>query len=210
VWRSVTADLGAEAVVVGALNYALRMVHGITTPVIDSVTNGRDQIAGAPDLSRTVGYFAEFTPVISELGEAEDPVEVVRATVAQFQATPAPRIAFNLLRNLSPDPAVRAALRNLPAADLYLNYRGSLRAAADFALPELDYSLGPFQSPEEQQGYPVRIMVDVDGANLTSLWKFSATELAEDDMLAMIAAFEAALRSVCATAGQVEAAGGLR
>ena len=195
-------ELGGDAIVLGALNYALRHVHGVSTTVIDVVVNGRDQIPGAPDISRTVGYLAEFAPVVTELGDADSAEAVVRATASQFRATPAPLIAFGALRHLTPDPAVRREFQGFPAADIYVNYRGALLTDGDSPLPELDYPLGPFQSDEEQQGCPLRIMVDLDGATMTSLWKFSHTELAQEDIDAMIEAFQRALREL--TLGESE------
>ena len=41
-------------------------------------------------------------------------------------------------------------------------------------------------------------MVDLDGATMNSLWKYSPTELAEADVTAMIEAFNRALRELTA------------
>ncbi|WP_165845491.1 condensation domain-containing protein [Streptacidiphilus pinicola] len=198
-FRRLTVELGGNAIVVGAVNYALNAVYRARTTIVDVVVNGRDQILDGPDLSRTVGMLAEFAPVVTELGEATDPVAIVRATAAQMRAVPAPFIAFGALRELAAEPQVRQELRGLPAADIYVNYRGApLGGETPGALNGLGYSLGPFQSPKEQQAYPVRLMVDLDGTVIKSLWKYSATELDEAEMEAVIEAFNRAIRELVA------------
>jgi len=202
-FRRLTVELGGNALIVGAVNYALRTVYQATTTIVDVVVNGRDQILDGPDLSRTVGMLAEFAPVVTELGEARDPVSVVRATAAQMSAVPAPFIAFGALRDLAADPQIRQELRSLPAADIYVNYRGApLGGDAQRALTALGYSLGPFQSPEEQQSYPVRLMVDLDGTTIKSLWKYSTAELDEAEMNAVIEAFNSALLEIVRSASR--------
>ncbi len=195
-FRRRAAALGGDAVILGAVNYALRKVFGVPVSLVDLVINGRDEIPGAPDISRTVGWFAEFTPVITELGAAGDSRSVIQATASQLRAMPSPRMSFGCLRHLSPDAAVRREFQQLPAADVYLNYRGDLLSRVGGPLPELDYDLGPFQSTEERHPYPLKVMCDFAGDKITGLWKFSPAELSPAAVESLGDAFSSALRAL--------------
>lgn len=197
-FRRCAAALGGDAVILGAVNYALRKVFGVSVSLVDLVINGRDEIPGAPDISRTVGWFAEFTPVITELGAAADSRSVIEATASQLRAMPSPRMSFGCLRHLSPDAAVRREFQRLPAADVYLNYRGDLLSRKGGPLPELDYYLGPFQSTQERHPYPLKVMCDLAGDTITGLWKFSPSELSPAAVESLGDAFSSAIRALAA------------
>jgi aryl carrier-like protein len=195
-FRRATLAHGGEAVILGALNYALGKERGTPATLVDVVVNGRDKIAGAPDISRTVGWFAEFMPVVTELGATRDALGVIEATARQLRAMPAPRIAFGCLRQLGPEPSIRREFQELPKAEVYLNYRGALLTRNSGPLPELDYWLGPFQSQEEQQPYPLKIMCDLEGDNVVAQWKYSPAELGRAEVEAVAEAFSSALREL--------------
>ncbi|MDX3767885.1 MULTISPECIES: condensation domain-containing protein [unclassified Streptomyces] len=177
----------SEGLLLGALNYALHIVRGLEATLVDVVINGRDQIPDAPDVSRTVGWLAETTPVITHLGAAREVAEILQTTVAQLSEVPAPRLAFGCLAHLTPDRGIRAEFRSLRAADVYLNYRGAGRTdAGSDPLPHLPYSLGPAQCPQERPPYPLKVVCDLDGGDLVVQWRCSpdAFSRAEIDLLA--------------------------
>lgn len=202
-FRRAATALGGDAVILGAVNYALRTVFGTSTSLVDLVINGRDEIADAPDISRTVGWFAEFIPVVTTLGSATDPLPVIQATASQLRAMPSPRISFGCLRHLCPDAAVRREFQALPAADVYLNYRGALLTRSDSPLAELPYDLGPFQCQQERHPYPLKVMCDIADDTITGRWKFCPDELSADAIESVGDAFSAALRAVADCGGGV-------
>lgn len=195
-FRRAARAWGGDAVVIGALNYALRTVFGADASLMDVVINGRDQLPGAPDISRTVGWFAEFIPVVTDLAGARSAGEILASSAAQLHAMPEPRIAFGSLRQLSPNEAIRREFQQLPKAELYLNYRGAMFSGPGGPLAELDYSLGAFQSPRERAPYPLKVICDLRANTLAGQWKFSTAELDEAHVRALSQAFCAALEQL--------------
>jgi aryl carrier-like protein len=203
-FRRAAAALGGDAVILGAMNYALRAVFGVSTSLVDLVINGRDEIPGAPDISRTVGWFAEFTPVVTDLCGAGDPLPVIQATASQLRAMPGPRMSFGCLRHLSPDAAVRREFQRLPAADVYLNFRGDLLSRGGGPLTELAYYLGPFQCQQERHPYPLKVMCDIADGTITGRWKYSPVELSGEAVERVGEAFSAALRALADADGMLD------
>jgi aryl carrier-like protein len=195
-FRQAVSSFGSEALVLGALNYALKKERQASTTLVDVLSNGRNEVPGAPDVSRTVGWFADIIPVVTDVAAASDAAEVIGATARQLRAVPAPRTAFGCFRYLTPDASVRDEFEQLPHAEVRLNYRGSLLNPVTSSLRQLDYSLGPFQCQDERQAFPLRVVCDVAASKLVTQWKFLPSELAESDVTRMAEAFSAGLCSV--------------
>lgn len=200
-FRRLAAAYGAEAAVLGALNHALVSICRSTTALIDVVSNGRDAFPDGPDLTRTVGWLAEITPVLTDLDDVRGPAETLAATVRTLRAIPAPRTAFGCLTHLVADEDVRAEFQRLPAADVYLNYRGVRTDHSLGELPELPYRLGPAQCPRERQTHPLKLVCDLVGDVLHAQWRYCPAELDADLARRLAEGFADALRELTAAGG---------
>ncbi len=82
---------------------------------------GRVDIFPGVDLSRTVGWFTSFTPVVLDLGSVADPGSALESVKEQLRRVPASGgVGFDLLGDLLPP---------LPAPEVGFNYVGQLDAA---------------------------------------------------------------------------------
>ena len=132
------AAYGAEIddLLVTALALAVagwRQERGETGPelLLDLEGHGREMPAGAPDVSRTVGWFTTLRPVRVELaglaleaalaGEAAAG-QALRRVRQALRTAPDKGLGFGLLRWLNAQTAPRLA--GLPAAELLFNYLG--------------------------------------------------------------------------------------
>ncbi|MCP4656105.1 MAG: hypothetical protein GY856_11885 [bacterium] len=106
-----------------ALAQAVGRFRGTGTLLLDLEGHGREPLAEAVDLSRTVGWFTTLYPVLLEC--LDDAGEQIKTVKERLRAVPAGGIGYGLLRYLNPETAER--LREQPAASLVFNYLGAGR-----------------------------------------------------------------------------------
>ncbi|HEU4597136.1 MAG TPA: amino acid adenylation domain-containing protein [Pyrinomonadaceae bacterium] len=82
-----------------ALVEALARWTGRRECVLELEGHGRVERAGAPDVSRTVGWFTTLYPVRLSLPAAEDPAAKLKAVKEQLRAVPAEGLGYGLLRS---------------------------------------------------------------------------------------------------------------
>lgn len=82
--------------------------------------HGRVGIFPGVDLSRTVGWFTSFTPVVLDLGSVADPGSALKSVKEQLRRVSAGGLGFGLLEDLLPP---------LPAPEVGFNYVGQLDEA---------------------------------------------------------------------------------
>ncbi|MFO1074918.1 MAG: amino acid adenylation domain-containing protein, partial [Geminicoccaceae bacterium] len=85
--------------------------------------HGREDVLGL-DVAGAVGWFTTRFPLRLDLPDA-DPASLVPAVKRQLRAVPHNGLSYGVLRDLSPDPAVRAALAG-PEPAITFNYLGQL------------------------------------------------------------------------------------
>ena len=103
--------------------------------------HGRVGLFAGVDISRTVGWFTSFTPMLLGLGPATDPASALRSITEQMQRVPASGgVGFDLLADLLP---------SLPAPEVGFNYIGQLDAveAGLGGLRQAPEPSGPQRSP---------------------------------------------------------------
>lgn len=93
---------------------------------IDIERHGREELFSDVDLSRTVGWFTSISPVLLqfEQGCTAAPGEAIKAIKEQLRQVPRQGIGYGLLRYLSSDDAIRAAMERLPQPQILFNYLG--------------------------------------------------------------------------------------
>ncbi|GHG97206.1 non-ribosomal peptide synthetase [Streptomyces lanatus] len=124
---------GPDAVLLTALAAAAvrRREHG-TGLLVHLEGHGREGLATAADVSRTVGWFTTQHPVRLDAGDALGPDfwapardaagDALKEVKEQLRAVPSAGLGWGLLRYLNPDTAPKLAA--LPVPDLRFNYLG--------------------------------------------------------------------------------------
>ncbi|WP_229797823.1 condensation domain-containing protein, partial [Planomonospora parontospora] len=133
-------------VLLAGLALAVARCTGQESVLVDLEGHGREEITGAADLSRTVGWFTTIHPVRLEPGPADwtdlhgpTAARAVKRVKEQLRAVPDNGIGYGLLRHLDPEAAAELAARPVP--ELAFNYLGRTQAdtGADWSpAPESD------------------------------------------------------------------------
>ena len=121
-------QLGAEGVALEDLSLVAlaRAVAGESKqPVIIDVLGLGRELSDEIDVSRSVGYFNSYAPVLFENSFA---LPLPQQLAAVFQARQK-GAEHDLLRYVTADPAVHAAMNELPEAQVLFNYIGNLKSS---------------------------------------------------------------------------------
>ncbi|WP_329793948.1 amino acid adenylation domain-containing protein [Lentzea sp. DG1S-22] len=118
-------------VVLAALHQTLGEWAGTDTVVVDLEHHGRESLAPATDLSRTVGWFTSVHPVVLRHGDLTDGAGVLEAARESVNSVPRHGVGYGALRHLAAeDPEVRR-LRDAPERQININFTGGLDAVND-------------------------------------------------------------------------------
>jgi non-ribosomal peptide synthase protein (TIGR01720 family) len=134
-------------ILLAALARAFAVWTGERALLVDLEGHGREEVLDGTDFSRTVGCFTTRFPVLLELGESAHIGEELKGVKEQLRRVPQRGINYGVLRYLSDDAELAAALGRLPQPEVSFNYLGQL----DQLMP----GLGPFAPARESSG-PVR------------------------------------------------------
>ncbi len=166
-------NVNLQEVLLAALALALSGAER-GTATVDVEGHGRDGFDGI-DVSRTVGWFTSMFPVHLPVSPDRDPAAALTAVKERLRAIPHGGLGFGALRHLSPDPAVRAALAGVPAAQIRFNYFGQLDGgeppAPGFALAAEPCE--PQRSPLGERRHLVDLNAWVSGGQLAMAWTYS-------------------------------------
>ncbi len=129
----------------------------------------------AIDVSRTVGWFTTLYPVRLSLPKQGGPGEAIMAVKEQLRAVPQRGLSFGLLRYLSPDPDVVAALASLPLPEIAFNYLGQLdqTLGPDTPFAPARESAGPDRAPDGRRSHLFTVTAGVAHGQLNIGWSYS-------------------------------------
>jgi non-ribosomal peptide synthase protein (TIGR01720 family) len=136
--------------------------------------HGREAVAEGIDLSRTVGWFTSFFPVLLDLRGVHGAGPAIKAVKEQLRRVPGRGIGYGLLRYLGADAGLRERLRALPRPEVVFNYsrQGEAPAAAGAIL----HSTGaPTSSrgPRNHRGHLLELNVSPSAERLELHWTYS-------------------------------------
>ncbi|NUO78610.1 amino acid adenylation domain-containing protein [candidate division KSB1 bacterium] len=144
---------------------------GGSSVLIDLEGHGREEIFAEVDLSRTVGWFTIFYPVLLKVAGA-DPGEAISAIKEQLRRIPKRGLGYSLLRYLHRE----AALAALPQAQINFNYLGQfdqvLQDSARFHLVQETNIYD--RSPAGMRSHVLEIVGSVIRGSLQVEWFYSA------------------------------------
>ncbi|MEU0677215.1 condensation domain-containing protein [Streptomyces sp. NPDC006172] len=190
------------------------------TVLVDVEGHGREDVAGAPDLSRTVGWFTTVYPVRFDLGRPDladartgGPAagSVLRTVKETLRAVPDHGIGHGLLRHAN--SRTGPALAALSVPEIGFNYLGRfpIGDTADWtAAPGHDFALD-----EADDGLAMAHAVEVnaaahegpDGPTLSATWTWAGNACSADRAHALAHEWFAMLRALVRHAALPGAAG---
>ena len=145
------------------------------TVLIHLEGHGREPLFEQVDLSRTVGWFTSLYPVLLTLNANASPTTHLKAVKEELRAIPQGGIGYGLLRYMRLDPAIEAALKQLPTPEISFNYLGQieqgLAVSADWSLAA--ESTGALHSPEGHRAHLLDVNAQVIGGGLQISWIYS-------------------------------------
>ncbi|MEV8378873.1 amino acid adenylation domain-containing protein [Kribbella sp. NPDC056861] len=177
-----------DELLLAAFAIAVREWAGSTRIRLDLEGHGRDVLPEV-DVTRTVGWFTTFTPLLLDLTGTADDQQVLTTVKEQRRAVPGGPADFGLLSR-RPEGA---PLRDLAAADVGFNYLGRLDQLGGDRFRLLPGRGGRWRAPSNRRPYPLEVNCQVLGG------RFEFTLTGDSDELDVLAdGFAGALRRVIA------------
>ena len=142
---------------------------------VDVEGHGREDVFEGVDVSRTVGWFTSVFPVHLPLDPGRDPAIALTAVKEQLRAVPHAGLGFGVLRYLSSEPSVRAALAAAPAAQIRFNYFGQLDAGRP-TTPGFGLAAEPCEpqrSPLGRRRHLLDLNAQILDGRLSMTWTYS-------------------------------------
>ncbi|WP_410586712.1 amino acid adenylation domain-containing protein [Amycolatopsis sp. lyj-23] len=186
-------------VLLTALGQALGGWLGTSRVVVELESHGRGAAPDGFDLSRTVGWFTSFHPVLLDLGPAGadgDPGTILKRVKEEQRAMPREGIGYGLLRYLGGTPDARATHRPHVAFNYLGQFDGSFQAESLWEpAPE---PAGPMHDPGEPRENLLDVTAAVSGGRLEVAWGYSTTVHRQATIEALAASFADRLRALVA------------
>ena len=168
-WRAHIDD-----VLLCALARALSEWTGQSQAFIHLEGHGREDLFDDVDLSRTVGWFTSFTPVLLPVPSGGSAGEGLRAVRDSLRRLPHRGLGFGLLKWLGPTD-IAQRLQALPAPQVAFNYLGQLDASASshglFSLS--NEPSGPSAAPSGSRPHVLEVNGSVLGGQLQLSFGYS-------------------------------------
>jgi amino acid adenylation domain-containing protein/non-ribosomal peptide synthase protein (TIGR01720 family) len=167
--------------------------------------HGREDFAGAPDVSRTVGWFTSLFPL--HLAAAEEPGELIKTVKEQVRAVPRRGLGYGLLRYLG-SPEVQTELGSREEPEFAFNYLGQVDADAGptgfRAAPE---ARGMDRAPQNARPFLIELNAAVAVGELRCVWSYSRAHHQAATIEQVATRFEEALRVIIAHCADGSAGG---
>jgi len=159
-------------VLIAALAQSLARWTSSRHVLLDLEGHGRDCPFDGVDVSRTVGWFTALYPVVLEVGEAQEPGEVLFSIKEQLRRVPNGGIGYGMLRYLRCDAESVERLACQPQAEVAFNYLGQFPGVGTpiAAEPARDLT----RSENAVRRHAIEVNASVAGGRLCTHWTFSA------------------------------------
>ena len=173
--------------------------------LVDLEGHGREAIADAMDLSRTVGWFTTMFPVLLDLEGAEGPLAGLRAVKEQLRAIPRRGIGYGQLRYLGAGAETSKMLSQVPQAEVNFLYLGRFDrpAAGSGPFRMAEESSGPVRSPRDRRRHLLEVNGQVSEGQLLVSWTYSENLHHRDTIEGLAESFRENLRGLIAQAQTV-------
>ncbi|MDP3718281.1 MAG: amino acid adenylation domain-containing protein [Acidobacteriota bacterium] len=148
--------------------------------------HGREELFDDVDVSRTVGVFTSFFPVVLSRASGEGPGDTLKRVKERLRAVPLRGMRFGLLKYLQPADGIAGCES---VAEVVFNYLGRFDSQGrnDVFTGLAPESTGANQSEAGQRRYPLEINSVLNDSTLELSWSFS-THLHRRETIAALAA----------------------
>jgi non-ribosomal peptide synthase protein (TIGR01720 family) len=123
--RDLVHGAQVEDVLVTALARVLARWSGSATVRFGIERHGREALIEDLDLSRTMGWFTSYFPIVLEVDPKREARTDLRNVKELMRALPARGVSFGVLRYMRAEP-IAAPLRSAPEPELVFNYAGRI------------------------------------------------------------------------------------
>jgi non-ribosomal peptide synthase protein (TIGR01720 family) len=200
--QDVPATYGTQIndVLMTALLLSFEQWTGAQLLLIDFEGHGREALFEDVDLSRTVGWFTTFYPVLLEGENAVGRGELLKSIKEQLRAIPNHGIGYGLLRYLKKDSAIKESLSRMPQADVSFLYLGQLDQVVQnsSAFQVSKESTGANRSLNGKRDHLLEINGFVVDGRLRMDWMYSEKIHSRATIEALAQGFVAELKSLVA------------
>lgn len=195
--RSGAQGPDAECILMGGLAVALNRWQGGRVVHFDRLVHGRNVAPAGFDLSRTMGCIISYAPTLIDIDPVASVDRLLLHVAEQMKGAGEAGTSAELYRYLGADPALLAALKGLPRADVLINYRGKVDDFIDRStLFQSTYEIaGLDHNPKGLRRYSIAIVIDLIDDELLIRFVYSQNLHARASIEALAADCSAFLRS---------------
>ena len=193
-----TYNTRIDDVLLAALLRAFSAWTGRSALLLDLEGHGREDLVEGADVSRTVGWFTSFYPVLLRLDGVSGPDGLLKSVKEQLRPVPHRGIGYGLLRYLGPDVRVAEQLAALPRAQVRFNYLGQfdqvLGRGSLFSRSR--ESIGLTSEPRNGRQHLIDIVASVVDGRLEIRWTYGLGFHRRDTIERIVRDFVSALREL--------------
>jgi len=103
---------------------AITRYTGRRKQIIGMEGHGREDIFEDVDVSRTMGWFTSYYPVMIDLKDRIEIIEVIKKIKEEYRRIPHKGMGYGVLKYLSEDEEIRKRMREIPEPEVVFNYLG--------------------------------------------------------------------------------------
>lgn len=198
-----------EEVALVALGRVIARWAGGGAALIDVLGLGRD-VTETFDVSRTVGYFNSYAPVMV-LPRLDRPVEaVLESCCAEVRSWLARGNEHDLLRHITEDDKVTRSMASLPLARILFNSIGRLKSSNDGVLDSSLWAVasespGPGHSPNSSRDHAIAVRLEQNEGRFRATFVYSRSLHDETTIERLGDDFIAELDRACTARGAIDA-----
>lgn len=209
--QEVPAAYGTQIndVLLTALGRVCSKWNGGAPVLVDLEGHGREEIPPGVDVSRTVGWFTTIYPVVLQVPAADGwrPGHSLKQVKDQLRRLPNRGFGYGVLRYVSPDQAIQALLKELPQAEIALNYLGQFDQVFESSRlfkPAVE-DVGRMVAGCNRRRYAIEVNAMVVRGKLQASWSYSARLHRGETIEKVAAQFVACLRELIEHCVEAEA-----
>ena len=189
-----------DELLLAALSQALWLWSGRRRHVISLEGHGREDVTGALDLSRSVGWFTSLYPLA--LDAADDAVATLKAVKESVRAVPDKGLGYGVLKYIA-----RADLPELIGQGVTFNYLGRFEDTDGALFALSSRTPGNLRDPQGPLANALAVDGQVRGGLLQLDWTFSRKRFSRDSIEQLVALYQQQLLELIAHCSDEKNAG---
>ncbi|GAB3638878.1 hypothetical protein GCM10027422_44690 [Hymenobacter arcticus] len=194
--------LDFNALLLAALGLACQRHFGMSNVPVHLEGHGREELDGAPDLSRVIGWFTSVFPVVLPAHETPGALAYVQQVQQVLRAVPHKGLGYGILKYVAQDPA----LTQVSQPAICFNYLGQFDShIATGQTPTIRLALGEKGAevhPQMPRFHEIEFSGLLSEEELHLSIQYSQARYAPAEIQALAAHFSAAMTAIVREIGQ--------